>query len=154
MNVVSLFSGAGGLDLGFQRAGFNIVWANEFDKDIWETYEKNHPNTILDKRSIVSIPSQDVPECDGIIGGPPCQSWSAAGSLKGINDKYKLLVAAMLSSCAVLPFKNPPPGFLADAKFKTPILFLSLLSITLWIVVVFINFIFPLLFFSLIGRYS
>lgn len=86
MNVVSLFSGAGGLDLGFQRAGFNIVWANEFDRDIWETYEKNHPNTILDKRSIVSIPSQDVPECDGIIGGPPCQSWSAAGSLKGIND--------------------------------------------------------------------
>ncbi|WP_032685803.1 DNA cytosine methyltransferase [Francisella tularensis] len=49
------FSGAGGLDLGFERAVFDIIWANEFDKEIWETYEKNHPNTILDRRSIVNI---------------------------------------------------------------------------------------------------
>ncbi|MDC7996361.1 DNA cytosine methyltransferase [Altibacter sp. HG106] len=87
MNVVSFFAGAGGLDLGFQKGGFNVVWANEYDKDIWETYEKNHPHTILDRRSIVNIKSDEVPECDGIIGGPPCQSWSEAGSLRGINDK-------------------------------------------------------------------
>ena len=87
MNVVSFFAGAGGLDLGFQKAGFNVIWANEYDKDIWETYEKNHPNTVLDKRSIVNIPADEVPECDGIIGGPPCQSWSAAGALRGIKDK-------------------------------------------------------------------
>jgi|TARA_B110000093_G_scaffold181191_1_gene224735 DNA (cytosine-5)-methyltransferase 1 len=87
MNVVSFFAGAGGLDLGFQKAGFNVVWANEYDKDIWETYEKNHKNTILDRRSIVNIESEEVPECDGVIGGPPCQSWSEAGSLRGINDK-------------------------------------------------------------------
>jgi len=41
----------------------------------------------LDKRSIVDIPADEVPEGDGIIGGPPCQSWSEAGSLRGINDK-------------------------------------------------------------------
>ena len=87
MNIVSFFAGAGGLDLGFQKAGFNVVWANEYDKEIWETYEKNHPKTKLDKRSIVNIPSDEVPECDGIIGGPPCQSWSEAGAMKGINDK-------------------------------------------------------------------
>lgn len=87
MKIVSFFAGAGGLDLGFQKAGFNIIWANEYDKEIWETYEKNHPKTILDKRSIVNIPEEDVPECDGIIGGPPCQSWSEAGSAKGIKDK-------------------------------------------------------------------
>ena len=87
MNVVSFFAGAGGLDLGFEKAGFNVVWANEYDKDIWETYEKNHKNTTLDRRSIVNIKSDEVPECDGIIGGPPCQSWSEAGSLRGINDK-------------------------------------------------------------------
>ena len=87
MNIVSFFAGAGGLDLGFQKAGFNVIWANEYDKEIWETYEKNHPHTKLDKRSIVSIPSKDVPECDGIIGGPPCQSWSEAGALRGIEDK-------------------------------------------------------------------
>ena len=87
MNVVSFFAGAGGLDLGFEQAGFNIIWANEYDKEIWETYEKNHKNTKLDKRSIVTIKEEEVPECDGIIGGPPCQSWSEAGALRGINDK-------------------------------------------------------------------
>lgn len=87
MRIVSFFAGAGGLDLGFQKAGFNVIWANEYDKEIWETYEKNHPHTKLDKRSIVDIPSDDVPECDGIIGGPPCQSWSEAGALRGIEDK-------------------------------------------------------------------
>lgn len=87
MNIVSFFAGAGGLDLGFQNAGFNVIWANEYDKEIWETYQKNHPHTILDKRSIVNVPSNEVPECDGIIGGPPCQSWSEAGAMKGIEDK-------------------------------------------------------------------
>ncbi len=87
MKIVSFFAGAGGLDLGFQQAGFNVVWANEYDKEIWETYEKNHPQTILDKRSIMDIPADDVPECDGIIGGPPCQSWSAAGAARGIKDQ-------------------------------------------------------------------
>lgn len=87
MNIVSFFAGAGGLDLGFQNAGFNVIWANEYDKEIWETYQKNHPHTVLDKRSIVNVPSNEVPECDGIIGGPPCQSWSEAGAMKGIEDK-------------------------------------------------------------------
>ena len=87
MKVVSFFSGSGGLDLGFQQAGFELIWANEYDKTIWKTYELNHPNTYLDKRSITIIESHEVPECDGIIGGPPCQSWSEAGSLRGISDK-------------------------------------------------------------------
>ena len=87
MDIVSFFSGAGGLDLGFQKAGFNVIWANEYDKQIWKTYETNHPQTVLDKRNIVDIPLKEVPECDGIIGGPPCQSWSEAGTLKGIEDK-------------------------------------------------------------------
>ena len=83
--VLSLFAGAGGLDLGFEKAGFEIVYANEFDKTIWETYEKNH-KTPLDHRDIRKIDSSELPDCDGVIGGPPCQSWSEAGSLKGIND--------------------------------------------------------------------
>jgi len=87
MDIVSFFAGAGGLDLGFQKAGFNVVWANEYDKEIWETYKKNHPNTILDKRSIVKVLAEEVPSCDGIIGGPPCQSWSEAGAARGIKDK-------------------------------------------------------------------
>lgn len=87
MKVVSFFAGAGGLDLGFEKAGFDVIWANEYDKDIWATYEKNHKGTILDRRSLVNIEADEVPECDGIIGGPPCQSWSEAGALRGIKDK-------------------------------------------------------------------
>ncbi len=87
MKIVTFFSGAGGLDLGFEQAGFDVIWANEYDKEIWETYEKNHQNTFLDKRSITDIKAIEVPECDGIIGGPPCQSWSEAGALRGIKDK-------------------------------------------------------------------
>lgn len=85
MNIVSLFSGAGGMDLGFKKAGFNIIWANEYDKTIWETYQKNH-TSFLDKRDIRLISSAEIPNCDGIIGGPPCQSWSEAGTLRGIED--------------------------------------------------------------------
>lgn len=85
MNIISLFAGAGGLDLGFENAGFKVVWANEYDSTIWETYEKNH-NAPLDKRDIRTVKSDELPECDGIIGGPPCQSWSEAGSLRGIED--------------------------------------------------------------------
>ena len=85
--VVSLFSGAGGLDKGFEQAGFNIIWANEYDSSIWETFEYNFPKTYLDKRSIRDVPSVDIPKSIGIIGGPPCQSWSEAGALRGIKDE-------------------------------------------------------------------
>jgi DNA (cytosine-5)-methyltransferase 1 len=87
MKLVTFFAGAGGLDLGFSQAGFDVIWANEYDKEIWETYEKNHKNVQLDRRSISDIPTDEVPDCDGIIGGPPCQSWSEAGALRGISDK-------------------------------------------------------------------
>lgn len=88
MNVLSLFSGCGGLDLGFERAGFDIPVANEFDRNIWNTYKINHPNTKLIEGDIRNIYEDEFPnEIDGIIGGPPCQSWSEAGSLKGIDDE-------------------------------------------------------------------
>ena len=87
MNVISLFSGCGGLDFGFERAGFNIPIANEFDKTIWKTFEINHPDTKLIKGDIRNIKEEDFPDnIDGIIGGPPCQSWSEAGALRGIDD--------------------------------------------------------------------
>lgn len=110
MKIVSFFAGAGGLDLGFEKAGFDVVWANEYDKDIWETYEKNHKKTILDRRSIVDIPSSEVPDCDGIIGGPPCQSWSEAGSKKGIADKRGQLFYEFMRILA----DKKPKFFLAE----------------------------------------
>ncbi len=87
MKLISLFSGCGGLDLGFERAGFEIPVANEFDPTIWETFKANHPKTKLIEGDIRKIKEEDFPdEIDGIIGGPPCQSWSEAGSLRGIED--------------------------------------------------------------------
>ena len=87
MKILSLFSGCGGLDLGFEKAGFDIPIANEFDKNIWKTFEVNHPQTKLLKEDIRKIDAKTLPkDIDGIIGGPPCQSWSEAGSLKGIED--------------------------------------------------------------------
>jgi DNA (cytosine-5)-methyltransferase 1 len=86
VKVISLFSGCGGLDLGFRNAGFNIIWANEYDENIWETYEYNHPNTKLNKDSIIDVPSDDIPNAEGIIGGPPCQAWSLAGNMEGVKD--------------------------------------------------------------------
>ena len=87
MKVISLFSGCGGLDLGFERAGFDIPIANEYDSTIWETFVLNHPNTKLIKDDIRQINETDFPnDIDGIIGGPPCQSWSEAGALRGIDD--------------------------------------------------------------------
>ena len=103
MNIISLFSGAGGLDLGFEKVGFNVVWANEYDNTIWETYEKNH-TALLDKRDIRQIDSNEIPECDGIIGGPPCQSWSEAGALRGIDDARGQLFFEFVR---ILRDKNP-----------------------------------------------
>lgn len=88
MKIVSLFSGAGGLDLGFKKAGFQTVLANEFDKEICPTFRKNFPTVNLVEGDIREIDFSKFKFCeiDGVIGGPPCQSWSEAGSLRGIAD--------------------------------------------------------------------
>ena len=110
MKIISLFSGAGGLDLGFEKAGFTIAMANEYDPTIWETYEKNHTAPLI-KGDIRNIQESDFPdEIDGIIGGPPCQSWSEAGSLRGINDERGQL---FFDYIRILKSKKP---MIADRK--------------------------------------
>ncbi len=85
--ILSLFSGAGGLDLGFRNAGFEITTSNEIDSDTFETYKYNFPKTNHIGGSIVKLKKEDLEDYyDGIIGGPPCQSWSEAGKQKGIDD--------------------------------------------------------------------
>lgn len=85
MKIASFFSGAGGLDLGFSNAGFKIVFANDNWGGCCETFEKNH-NIPLNRKSIVDISPNEIPDVIGFIGGPPCQSWSLAGAMRGIND--------------------------------------------------------------------
>lgn len=87
-NLLSFFSGAGGLDTGFHKAGFNVEWANEYDKRIVPTLQANFPNSTVDNRSLFDIPLDEIPENPvGIVGGPPCQSWSLGGLGKGLDDK-------------------------------------------------------------------
>ncbi|MDE7419338.1 MAG: DNA cytosine methyltransferase [Muribaculaceae bacterium] len=88
MQLISLFSGAGGLDLGFHKAGFETVFANEYDKKICPTFRENFPNVRLIEGDIRKI-NPDAFDMDaiGIIGGPPCQSWSEGGALRGIEDE-------------------------------------------------------------------
>jgi DNA (cytosine-5)-methyltransferase 1 len=88
MQLISLFSGAGGLDLGFHKAGFTTIIANEYDAKICPTFRSNFPTTNLIEGDIRKINDNEFPlGITGIIGGPPCQSWSEGGSLKGIEDE-------------------------------------------------------------------
>lgn len=87
MKLISLFTGCGGLDLGFKKAGFTIPIANEFDPNVWATFETNNPKTTLIRGDIRNLNESVFPKnVDGIIGGPPCQSWSEAGKQRGIQD--------------------------------------------------------------------
>lgn len=85
MEIISLFSGCGGLDMGFENASFRVVYANDYDRAVWETFERNR-RLKIDGRSICSVRSEEIPDADGIIGGPPCQSWSLAGAMRGAKD--------------------------------------------------------------------
>lgn len=85
MRFASFFSGAGGLDLGFTSAGFRMEFANDNWGGCWETFESNH-STPIDRRSVTDISPSEVPDVSGFVGGPPCQSWSLAGSMKGASD--------------------------------------------------------------------
>ena len=86
MKVCSLFSGIGGIDLGFMQAGFDIVWANEFDKDAATTYRYNFGDKHLIEKDIRSIDAADIPTFDVLAAGFPCQPFSIAGKQKGFDD--------------------------------------------------------------------
>jgi DNA (cytosine-5)-methyltransferase 1 len=91
MITVSLFSGAGGLDIGFQKAGVDIIWANDFDKDACETYKNNIGNHIncgdIDHlKHLLYSKKQDI---DIVFGGPPCQGFSVAGKMDPRDPRSK-----------------------------------------------------------------
>ena len=85
--VCSLFSGIGGIDLGFCQAGFEIVWANELDKYASNTYNRNFPQSTLVNGDLKSIKTDSIPDFDVLIAGFPCQSFSSAGKQRGFDDE-------------------------------------------------------------------
>lgn len=86
MRVASMFSGIGGIDLGFQQAGFDIVWANEFDKDAATTYRLNFGDDYLLEGDIRNVNVSSIPDFDVLVAGFPCQPFSIMGFRKGFND--------------------------------------------------------------------
>ena len=82
--LVSLFSGCGGMDKGFELAGYKRVWANDFDKDAQAVFKLNLGE--IDCRDIREVPVEDIPECDVLTAGFPCQPFSNAGNRKGVYD--------------------------------------------------------------------
>lgn len=86
MKVAGFFTGVGGIELGFEQAGFDIVWSNEICEKAATTFRINHSNEII-VEDIKNIRSQDVPSVDIIVGGFPCQAFSVAGYRKGFEDE-------------------------------------------------------------------
>jgi len=109
MKVVSLFSGAGGLDLGFKMAGHDVIWANDLYNDAVETYKTNLGDHIVCK-DIFSVEENEVPDCDIIIGGFPCQGFSVANTKRNVNDERNQLYKQLMR---VISAKQPK-FFLAE----------------------------------------
>lgn len=82
----SFFAGVGGIDLGFENAGFQIVYANEFDKDACITYNQNNKIS-ADCRDIREVNCEEIPDFDIMLAGFPCQAFSIAGYREGFDDK-------------------------------------------------------------------
>ena len=105
MRILSFFCGCGGLDLGFRNAGYHIIWANDNALSVKGTYEYNFPETTFCNSNINTLSLDDIPgDAVGIIGGPPCQSWSNAGKGGGFDDPRGKL---FLSFINILKEKQP-----------------------------------------------
>jgi DNA (cytosine-5)-methyltransferase 1 len=103
MRVISLFSGAGGIDYGFLCAGFDIVWANDVWEDAVETYRLNLGNHICCK-DIKDIDADEIPDADVLVGGFPCQGFSVANRNRFAEDERNALYLQLLR---VLKAKQP-----------------------------------------------
>ena len=113
MRVCSLFSGIGGIDLGFQQAGFDIVWANEYDKDAAKTYRHNLGSDHLVEANIRSIDPYTLPDFDVLVAGFPCQPFSSLGKKKGFEDPRGNL---FFEIARVIAVKRPSVVFLENVS--------------------------------------
>lgn len=109
MKIVSLFAGAGGLDLGLIQAGHEIVWANDIDSDSCTTYRMNIGNHILNA-DIADVDFDKIPDSHVIVGGFPCQGFSLANLLRKPEDSRNILYRYFYK----LVHQKQPKYFLAE----------------------------------------
>ena len=105
MQIISLFSGAGGLDLGLIQAGNTVIWANDIDKDAVATYKENIGEHIVCD-DIKNIDISTLPDCDVVVGGFPCQGFTIANLNRSMDDErnflyMQLLKVEILNECVV-----------------------------------------------------
>jgi DNA (cytosine-5)-methyltransferase 1 len=111
--IASLFSGCGGLDLGFIKSGFEVVWANDFFKEAVETYKKNIGDHIV-YGDITKISSEDIPDdFDILLGGFPCQGFSVANTKRSMEDERNFLYKELLRL-----IKDKQPKFFVGENVK------------------------------------
>jgi DNA (cytosine-5)-methyltransferase 1 len=103
MRVISLFSGAGGMDLGFIQAGHEVVWANDHDEDAVQTYQANIGDHVVLK-DLEKVDAESIPNGDVVIGGFPCQGFSRANMRRTPEDERNTLYLQFLR---VLRAKRP-----------------------------------------------
>lgn len=111
--VASMFSGIGGIDLGFVEAGFDVIWANEIDADACKTYRQNFQDNNLIKADINCVDIENMPHFDVLVAGFPCQPFSIAGKQRGFKDKRGNL---FFEISRVIDLKRPPVIFLENVK--------------------------------------
>ena len=113
MKVASLFSGCGGLDLGFIQAGFDVIWANDFFKEAVETYKLNIGDHIV-YGDITKIPSSEIPNnFDVLLGGFPCQGFSVANTKRSMDDERNFLYKELMRLV-----KDKKPKFFVGENVK------------------------------------
>lgn len=111
--VISFFAGVGGIDLGFEKSGeFDVVYANEFDKNAIKTYESNFKLKV-DNRDIRDVSAEEVPDADILLAGFPCQPFSVAGYRKGFEDERGDL---FFETLRIIIKKKPQVVFLENVK--------------------------------------
>jgi DNA (cytosine-5)-methyltransferase 1 len=113
MRCASFFAGVGGIEKGFIQEGFDIIYANEMDRFAIETYELNF-DIKVDPRMIQEVKGEEVPDCDLIMGGFPCQAFSIAGYQKGFEDKERGLLFFEL--LRIIKVKKPRVVFCENVK--------------------------------------
>ncbi len=115
LKCASFFAGVGGIELGFEQAGFKTVYANEFDRYAGETYRLNFPSVKFDDRDIRLVQPDEIPDFDVLLAGFPCQAFSVAGYRKGFQDA-KGRGNLFFELARIMEVKKPRVAFFENVK--------------------------------------